>query len=133
MPLAFNVPTSLPHQAKQRHDITLQWDRPVLDLLAGGYNLHYGARSIKHEVMGGCNAQFCFVHSDTAAKTKLHGQQLAAVLWYIHTLKFVFSGTNQASSKKKGIYLPYRLYGITGFMKKNKKVAHLSTVDKLNR
>nr|XP_019955187.1 PREDICTED: caseinolytic peptidase B protein homolog [Paralichthys olivaceus] len=37
-------------QAKQRHDITLQWDRPVLDLLAGGYNMHYGARSIKHEV-----------------------------------------------------------------------------------
>ncbi|XP_047248171.1 caseinolytic peptidase B protein homolog [Girardinichthys multiradiatus] len=37
-------------KAKQRHDITLKWDRPVLDLLAGGYNLHYGARSIKHEV-----------------------------------------------------------------------------------
>uniref|UniRef100_A0A3Q3IG88 Mitochondrial disaggregase n=1 Tax=Monopterus albus TaxID=43700 RepID=A0A3Q3IG88_MONAL len=37
-------------KAKQRHDITLQWDHPVLDLLAGGYNMHYGARSIKHEV-----------------------------------------------------------------------------------
>ncbi|KAK5929223.1 hypothetical protein CgunFtcFv8_010472 [Champsocephalus gunnari] len=37
-------------KAKQRHDITLQWERPVLDLLAGGYNMHYGARSIKHEV-----------------------------------------------------------------------------------
>uniref|UniRef100_A0A7N8YJA0 ClpB family mitochondrial disaggregase n=1 Tax=Mastacembelus armatus TaxID=205130 RepID=A0A7N8YJA0_9TELE len=37
-------------KAKQRHDITLEWDRPVLDLLAGGYNMHYGARSIKHEV-----------------------------------------------------------------------------------
>ncbi|XP_071372928.1 mitochondrial disaggregase [Centroberyx affinis] len=37
-------------KAKQRHDITLQWDRPVLDLLARGYNMHYGARSIKHEV-----------------------------------------------------------------------------------
>ncbi|CAL9683844.1 unnamed protein product [Knipowitschia caucasica] len=37
-------------KAKQRHDITLQWERPVLDLLVGGYNLHYGARSIKHEV-----------------------------------------------------------------------------------
>uniref|UniRef100_A0A8C7FZE8 Uncharacterized protein n=1 Tax=Oncorhynchus kisutch TaxID=8019 RepID=A0A8C7FZE8_ONCKI len=36
--------------AKQRHDITLLWDRPVLDLLAGGYNLHYGAHSFKHEV-----------------------------------------------------------------------------------
>ncbi|KAJ0022188.1 hypothetical protein NQD34_009678 [Periophthalmus magnuspinnatus] len=37
-------------KAKQRHDITLQWERPVLDLLARGYNVHYGARSIKHEV-----------------------------------------------------------------------------------
>lgn len=41
----------LHHQAKQRHDITLQWDRPVLELLACGYNMHYGARSIKHEVV----------------------------------------------------------------------------------
>uniref|UniRef100_A0A3Q4GSC8 ATPase AAA-type core domain-containing protein n=1 Tax=Neolamprologus brichardi TaxID=32507 RepID=A0A3Q4GSC8_NEOBR len=24
-----------------RHDITLQWDRSVLDLLTGGYNVHY--------------------------------------------------------------------------------------------
>ncbi|KAJ8280414.1 hypothetical protein GJAV_G00054280 [Gymnothorax javanicus] len=37
-------------KAKQRHNITLLWDSPVLDLLARGYNLHYGARSIKHEV-----------------------------------------------------------------------------------
>ncbi|XP_007247708.3 caseinolytic peptidase B protein homolog [Astyanax mexicanus] len=37
-------------KAKQRHNITLLWERPVLDLLARGYNLHYGARSIKHEV-----------------------------------------------------------------------------------
>uniref|UniRef100_A0A672LIB2 ClpB family mitochondrial disaggregase n=1 Tax=Sinocyclocheilus grahami TaxID=75366 RepID=A0A672LIB2_SINGR len=38
-------------KAKQRHNITLLWERPVLELLAGGYNLHYGARSIKHEVL----------------------------------------------------------------------------------
>ncbi|XP_067307580.1 mitochondrial disaggregase-like [Pseudorasbora parva] len=37
-------------KAKQRHNITLLWERPVLELLAGGYNVHYGARSIKHEV-----------------------------------------------------------------------------------
>uniref|UniRef100_A0AAY4EQ40 Uncharacterized protein n=1 Tax=Denticeps clupeoides TaxID=299321 RepID=A0AAY4EQ40_9TELE len=37
-------------KAKQRHNITLLWDGAVLDLLTGGYNLHYGARSIKHEV-----------------------------------------------------------------------------------
>uniref|UniRef100_A0A8C1KFJ7 ClpB homolog, mitochondrial AAA ATPase chaperonin n=1 Tax=Cyprinus carpio TaxID=7962 RepID=A0A8C1KFJ7_CYPCA len=37
-------------KAKQRHNITLLWERPVLELLVRGYNLHYGARSIKHEV-----------------------------------------------------------------------------------
>ncbi|XP_077154974.1 mitochondrial disaggregase isoform X1 [Ranitomeya variabilis] len=37
-------------KAKQRHDITLIWDREVMDVLADGYNVHYGARSIKHEV-----------------------------------------------------------------------------------
>uniref|UniRef100_A0A803Y322 Clp ATPase C-terminal domain-containing protein n=1 Tax=Meleagris gallopavo TaxID=9103 RepID=A0A803Y322_MELGA len=37
-------------KAKARHNITLLWDREVLDVLADGYNLHYGARSIKHEV-----------------------------------------------------------------------------------
>ncbi|KAF4085709.1 hypothetical protein AMELA_G00098080 [Ameiurus melas] len=37
-------------KAKQRHDITLLWERPVLELLTRGYNLNYGARSIKHEV-----------------------------------------------------------------------------------
>ncbi|KAM3837463.1 mitochondrial disaggregase isoform 2-T2 [Vipera latastei] len=37
-------------RAKARHNITLVWDREVTDVLADGYNLHYGARSIKHEV-----------------------------------------------------------------------------------
>ncbi|XP_063162097.1 mitochondrial disaggregase isoform X2 [Candoia aspera] len=37
-------------RAKARHNITLVWDREVMDVLADGYNLHYGARSIKHEV-----------------------------------------------------------------------------------
>ncbi|XP_053241316.1 caseinolytic peptidase B protein homolog isoform X1 [Podarcis raffonei] len=37
-------------RAKARHNITLVWDREVMDVLVDGYNLHYGARSIKHEV-----------------------------------------------------------------------------------
>ncbi|XP_054831070.1 caseinolytic peptidase B protein homolog isoform X2 [Eublepharis macularius] len=37
-------------RAKARHSITLLWDREVMGVLADGYNLHYGARSIKHEV-----------------------------------------------------------------------------------
>ncbi|KFV99306.1 Caseinolytic peptidase B protein, partial [Fulmarus glacialis] len=42
-------------KAKARHNITLLWDREVMDVLADGYNLHYGARSIKHEeILGSC-------------------------------------------------------------------------------
>ena len=37
-------------QALKRHDMKLSWDRDVLDVLADGYDVHYGARSIKHEV-----------------------------------------------------------------------------------
>ncbi|XP_077984760.1 mitochondrial disaggregase-like [Glandiceps talaboti] len=37
-------------KARERHKMELQWDRQVLDVLADGYNVHYGARSIKHEV-----------------------------------------------------------------------------------
>ncbi|XP_071949317.1 mitochondrial disaggregase-like [Antedon mediterranea] len=37
-------------KAEQKHEIELTWDRQVLDVLADGYNVHYGARSIKHEV-----------------------------------------------------------------------------------
>ncbi|KAG1710428.1 Caseinolytic peptidase B [Nymphon striatum] len=37
-------------KAKEKHNIELSWDRQVLDILADGYNVRYGARSIKHEV-----------------------------------------------------------------------------------
>ncbi|XP_015776405.1 PREDICTED: caseinolytic peptidase B protein homolog [Acropora digitifera] len=36
--------------ALKRHDIHISWDREVIDALADGYDVHYGARSIKHEV-----------------------------------------------------------------------------------
>jgi len=39
-------------QAEKRHSIHLTWDREVLDVLADGYNVKYGARSIQHEVHG---------------------------------------------------------------------------------
>lgn len=48
-----HVLLSAPSQAKQRHNITLLWDREVADVLVDGYNVHYGARSIKHEVSTG--------------------------------------------------------------------------------
>ncbi|XP_015758800.1 PREDICTED: caseinolytic peptidase B protein homolog [Acropora digitifera] len=36
--------------ALKRHDIHISWDREVIDVLADGYDVHYGARSIKPEV-----------------------------------------------------------------------------------
>ena len=38
------------YQAKDKHEVELTWDGPVLDILAEGYNVAYGARSVKHEV-----------------------------------------------------------------------------------
>uniref|UniRef100_A0A2K6UPR5 ATPase AAA-type core domain-containing protein n=1 Tax=Saimiri boliviensis boliviensis TaxID=39432 RepID=A0A2K6UPR5_SAIBB len=37
-------------RVKQRHNVMLLWDREVADMLVDGYNVHNGARSIKHEV-----------------------------------------------------------------------------------
>ncbi|XP_012288183.1 caseinolytic peptidase B protein homolog [Orussus abietinus] len=37
-------------RARDRHMVELKWDREVLSALADGYDVHYGARSIKHEV-----------------------------------------------------------------------------------
>ena len=37
-------------QAKKKHKMELTWDRQVVDVLADGYDVHYGARSIKYEV-----------------------------------------------------------------------------------
>lgn len=37
-------------RARARHKIDLKWDRQVLSVLADGYDVHYGARSIKYEV-----------------------------------------------------------------------------------
>ncbi|XP_012234478.1 mitochondrial disaggregase-like isoform X2 [Linepithema humile] len=37
-------------RAKEKHMIELKWDREVLSILADGYDVHYGARSIKYEV-----------------------------------------------------------------------------------
>nr|XP_032816380.1 caseinolytic peptidase B protein homolog [Petromyzon marinus] len=37
-------------KAHERHGMDLQWEAEVLHVLAEGYNVHYGARSIKHEV-----------------------------------------------------------------------------------
>lgn len=42
--------TCFNEQAHERHGIELTWSPEVLDVLADGYNIRYGARSLKHEV-----------------------------------------------------------------------------------
>jgi len=37
-------------KAKEKHGMKLEWDRKALDFLVNGYDINYGARSIKHEV-----------------------------------------------------------------------------------
>lgn len=37
-------------KAKQNNKIELTWDDKVIDVISMGYNVHYGARSIKHEI-----------------------------------------------------------------------------------
>lgn len=37
-------------QAYDKHKISITWDPDLLSVLADGYDIHYGARSLKHEV-----------------------------------------------------------------------------------
>lgn len=37
-------------RAKDKHGMTIEWDRKALDFLVNGYDISYGARSIKYEV-----------------------------------------------------------------------------------
>ena len=49
-------------RARSKHSIELTWDKSVLSLLSEGYNVYYGARSIKHEVKAGifCDINYRF-------------------------------------------------------------------------
>ena len=35
-------------KAKDKHNVDIQWDGDVLNVLADGYNVHYGARYFIH-------------------------------------------------------------------------------------
>jgi ATP-dependent Clp protease ATP-binding subunit ClpA len=37
-------------KAKDKHGIKLEWDSKAIEFLVNGYDISYGARSIKHEV-----------------------------------------------------------------------------------
>lgn len=49
-------------RAKNKHKIGLTWDKGALSILADGYNVHYGARSIKHEVERRVVSQLALAH-----------------------------------------------------------------------
>ena len=49
-------------RARSKHNIELTWDKSVLSLLAEGYNVYYGARSIKHEVERMVVSQLALAH-----------------------------------------------------------------------
>ena len=48
--------------AKERHDIDLAWTPSLIQFLKGGYNLRYGARSIKYEIDRSCIALLAREH-----------------------------------------------------------------------
>merc|ERR1711994_1217654 len=56
-------------KAKEKHDINLVWDNGVLNNLADGYNVYYGARSIKHEVERRVVAELALAHEQDKLTT----------------------------------------------------------------
>ncbi|KAK9876651.1 hypothetical protein WA026_014027 [Henosepilachna vigintioctopunctata] len=76
-------------RAQNKHKITLQWDRSVESALADGYDVHYGARSIKYEVErrvvnqialaheNGCLHKGCTINVSVCGKKTMMHQNLS--------------------------------------------------------
>ena len=56
-------------KAKEKHGVDITWDKQVLHFLSDGYNIYYGARSIKHEVERRVVTQLALAH-ETGQLTK---------------------------------------------------------------
>jgi ATP-dependent Clp protease ATP-binding subunit ClpB len=48
--LVFKELESFAKRAKEKHKIEVTWDNRVIALIADEYNVHYGARSIQHQI-----------------------------------------------------------------------------------
>eukprot|EP00095_Tigriopus_kingsejongensis_P003076 snap_masked-scaffold2346_size16788-processed-gene-0.5 protein:Tk03076 transcript:snap_masked-scaffold2346_size16788-processed-gene-0.5-mRNA-1 annotation:"suppressor of potassium transport" len=59
-------------RARSKHNIDLSWDQAVLHYLADGYNVYYGARSIKHEVERRVVAQLALAHETDQLEKDCH-------------------------------------------------------------
>lgn len=55
-------------RALKRHKMELTWDKRVIGLIADEYNVHYGARSIKHEVERRIINKIAFAHENQLIK-----------------------------------------------------------------
>lgn len=55
-------------KAQEKHDIDLTWDTDVAATLADGYNVHYGARSIKYEIERRVISQIAAGHEQGVSK-----------------------------------------------------------------
>lgn len=58
--------------AKQKNFIQMTWDEKVVDIICKGYDVHYGARSIKHEVERRIVNQISELHHTLKDAKKVH-------------------------------------------------------------
>ncbi len=55
-------------RAEEKHKMELTWDKRVVALIADEYNVHYGARSIKHEIERRIINKLAFAHENLLIK-----------------------------------------------------------------
>ncbi|XP_029654221.1 caseinolytic peptidase B protein homolog [Octopus sinensis] len=55
-------------KAMESNKMTLEWDSSVVEVLIDGYDIHYGARSIKHEIERRIISQIAFAHEQELIK-----------------------------------------------------------------
>lgn len=59
-------------RAKNKNNIEMTWDDKVIDVICKGYDIHYGARSIKHEVERRIINQISELHYTVKNAKKVH-------------------------------------------------------------
>lgn len=59
-------------KAKKNNSIDMSWDEKVIDVICRGYDIHYGARSIKHEVERRIINQISELHHKVKSAKKVH-------------------------------------------------------------
>lgn len=60
------------NRAQTKHSIDLAWDEKVVEVMCKGYDVHYGARSLKHEIERRIVNQLSEIHHLLKRGTKVH-------------------------------------------------------------